>query len=116
MPTGPDGVSPELESNQEEWELTKGQQLGRELEEIAAGSNNEKPNRLARIREAGSRLVHAGWGNEGNEPETEDIEPYEPDEAGESGPDENEASEPSFTDAEIDDEGDEDEGTEGNEA
>ena len=41
MPAGPENTSPELESSQTEGELTKGQQLGRELEEIAAENNDE---------------------------------------------------------------------------
>lgn len=41
MPAGPENTGPELESSQTEGELTKGQQLGRELEEIAAENNDE---------------------------------------------------------------------------
>ena len=105
MPAGPENTSPELESSQTEGELTKGQQLGRELEEIAAENNDEgyerqipeeveedeeveegteategnteESKRFAKTREAINKLRQAEWSDEGYEPETEDIEPDE---------------------------------------
>ena len=42
MSTGPENTSSESEPGQTEGELTKGQQLGKELEEIAVEDNDER--------------------------------------------------------------------------